>query len=199
MGGSIGRAVAGCWPRLLAFQRGSASRCSGTVSSIGNGRIRRALSPLIDSSGALGAANHRFPSSAGCVDSGPTGGKGGSVDHDAVNTTVLDGRDAVSIPGRATDNAAEPSNTVWPDCWRAVSGGAHAFNFAVRAGPGSNGRGPISPVTAADARGSRYVGRQPPAGPGEAAEPGVLSRACGRDLRAADARIYSPLPAAHPD
>jgi hypothetical protein len=75
-----------------------------------------------------------------------------TADHGAINTTVLDGRDAVSIPGHATDDAAEPSNTAWPDCWRAVSGGARALNFAVRAGPGSDGRGPISPVTAADAR-----------------------------------------------
>jgi hypothetical protein len=222
VGSSIGRPVAGCWPRLLAFQRGPASRCSGTVSLIGRGRIRRVHSPVIDSSGALGATNHPFTSTAGSVDSGPIGGKGGAVDHvaalngrgarspaaraatctadhGAINTTVLDGRDAVSIPGHATDDAAEPSNTAWPDCWRAVSGGARALNFAVRAGPGSDGRGPISPVTAADARRSRYVGRQPPAGPGDAASPGVLSRACGRDHRAADARIYSPLPAAHRD
>jgi hypothetical protein len=175
VGSSIGRPVAGCWPRLLAFQRGPASRCSGTVSLIGRGRIRRVHSPVIDSSGALGATNHPFTSTAGSVDSGPIGGKGGAVDHvaalngrgarspaaraatctadhGAINTTVLDGRDAVSIPGHATDDAAEPSNTACPDCWRAVSGGARALNFAVRAGPGSDGRGPISPVTAADAR-----------------------------------------------
>jgi hypothetical protein len=234
VGGSVGRPIAGRWPRLLAFQRGSASRYSGTVSSFGNGRICRALSLLIDSSGALGAANHPFPSAAGSVDSGPLGAKGGAVahdatlhgrdavsitshatdnpariarsparaatgtaDHGAINITVLHGRYAVSLTGRAADNAAKPAR---PDYWRAVSGGgAHALNFAGCASPRSDGRGPISPVAAADARGSRYVGRQPPAGPGDAASPGVLSRACGRDLRAADARIYSPLPAGHRD
>ena len=122
VGGSIGRPVAGRWARLLAFQRGSASRCSGTVSSIGSGRIRRALSPLIDSSDALGAANHPFPSTAGSVASSPIGAN----DHDAtlngrdargpaaraaadnaagsaINTAAFNGRDTVS--GRATDNA----------------------------------------------------------------------------------------------
>ena len=211
VGGSIGRPVAGRGPRLLAFQRGSASRCSGTVSSIGNGRIRRALSPLIDSSGALGAANHPFPSTAGSVASRPIGANDhdatlngrdargpaaraatGTANHGAIDTTAFDGRDTVS--GCATDNASEPSNIAWPDCWCAVSGGAYALNFAGRASPS-----PINPVTAADACGSRYVGRQPPAGPGDTASSGVLSRACGRDLRAADAHIYSPLPAGHRD
>ena len=118
VGGSIGRPVAGCRPRLLAFQRGSASGCSGTVSPIGNGRFRRDHSPVIDSSGALGAANHPFPSTAGSADSGPTGAKGGAVDHDAACSPAAraaTGRDAVSIAGRATDNAAKPSNTAWPD------------------------------------------------------------------------------------
>jgi hypothetical protein len=216
VGGSVGQPVAGCWPGLLAFQRGSASRCSGTVSSIGNGRIRRALSPLIDSSGALGAANHPFPSTAGSVASRPIGANDhdatlngrdargpaarattGTANHGAIDTTAFDGRDTVSVC--ATENAAEPSNIARPDCWCAVSGCAYALNFAGRASPGSDGRGPTSPGTAADACGSRYVGRQPTAGPGDAASSGVLSRACGRDLRAADAHIYSPLPAGHRD
>ena len=131
VGGSVGRPVAGCWPGLLAFQRGSASRCSGTVSSIGNGRIRRALSPLIDSSGALGAANHPFPSTAGSVASRPIGANDhdatlngrdargpaarattGTANHGAIDTTAFDGRDTVS--GCATDNAANPPTSPGP-------------------------------------------------------------------------------------
>ena len=212
MGGSVSRPAAGCWPRLHAVRREAASRCSGTVCSPRSGRVRRAHSPVV---GALGAANHPFPSTAGPIDGGPLGAKQrgavahdatdnaagsarslasraatGTADHSVLSITVLHGRDDVSITGRATDNAAKPSNSAWPDCWRAaVSDADHALNFAGRAIPGSDGRGPISPVTAADARGSRYVGRQPPAGPRDAASPGVFSRACGRDLRAADARI----------
>jgi hypothetical protein len=215
VGGSVGQPVVGCWPRLLAFRRGSASRCSG--SPLRGGRIRRARSPVI---GALGAANHPFLSAASSVDSSPLGAKRGAVAHDAIdnaaggarnlafradtgtsdhraiNTTVLDRSDAVSIIGRATHNAAKPLDTAWPDCWRAVSDADHALNFAGRASPG---RGPICPITAADACGSRYVRCQPPAGPRSTPSPGLLPRSCGRDLRAADARIYPPLPAGHRD
>ena len=103
VGGSIGRPVAGCRPRLLAFQRGSASGCSGTVSPIGNGRFRRAHSPVIDSSGALGAANHPFPSTAGSVDSGPIGTKGDAVDHDAARSPA-----ARAATGRDTPQHRRP-------------------------------------------------------------------------------------------
>ena len=212
------------------FSEDQQEGCSGTVSPIGNGRIRRAHSPVIDSSsGALGAANRPFPSTAGSVASSPIGandhdatlnGRGargpaaraaaGTANHGAIsitgraadnaaggaiNTTAFAGRDTVSITSRATDNAAKPSNTAWPDCWRANGSGAHAPDFAGRASPGSDRRGPISPLIAADARGSRYVRSQPTAGPRSAPSPGLLPRACGRDLRAADPRSHPPLPA----
>jgi hypothetical protein len=121
---------------------------------------------------------------------GITGRAADNAAGGANNTAAFDGGDAVS--GRAIDNAAKPSNTAGRDCWRAVSAAAHALNFAVG---GSNGRDPISPVTAADARRSRYVRRQPTAGPRSAPSPGLLPRACGRDLRAADPRSHPPLPA----
>ena len=82
VGGCIGRPLADCWSRVLAVQRGWAIRCCGTINSAGNERLRRARSPVIDSS-AFGAATCVRPGAHGGVDSGVLGVQGDTLNPDA--------------------------------------------------------------------------------------------------------------------
>ena len=174
VGGSIGRPVAGCWPRLLAFQRGGATSRFGAVSPAENECIRRVHTPVID-------GRHTFTSSAcavsgticgsgsgGCavIDAVGTGGE--AADNDALNgsgadtTSSCDRSDAVRARGRVTrNNRGEPP---CPDSSCAVSGAAPPASSTGAVGVDSAS----NPTATHNTRRSRHVGGRPPADSGGA-------------------------------